>query len=178
MEAQLQPHRSRYWLNNDRAAEKTGIQALERAAPTRLMAPGRVERQEFEYIRHGTQTLIANLDVVSGKIVAPSIGPTRNESDFANHIAATIDTDPEVKWIFLLDQLNTHKFESLVLLVAERCGIDDDIGVKGKSGVLQSMPRRAAFLSDPSHRIRFIDYFNKTLAKPFRWTYAGRPLTV
>ena len=58
--------------------------------------------------------------------------------------------------IFLLDQLNTHKSTSLVRLVAACCDIDEDLGVKGKSGILKSMESRAAFLSDPSHRIRFV----------------------
>jgi hypothetical protein len=42
------------------------VQALERAAPTLPMRPGRAERREYEYIRHGTLTLIAAFDVVTG----------------------------------------------------------------------------------------------------------------
>src|SRR3712207_4326338 len=49
--------------------EMTGIQALERAAPTLPMQPGRVERREFEYIRHGTQSLSANFQVATGQVV-------------------------------------------------------------------------------------------------------------
>jgi transposase len=198
----------------------TGIQALERIAPTKPMRPGQIERREFEYVRHGTLSLIANFDVVSGQVVAPTLGPTRTEADFATHIAQTIDSDPEAVWLFITDQLNTHQSEALVRLVAERCGLSDALGVKGKTGVLESMPSRAAFLSDPTHRIQFvyvpkhtswlnqiemwfsilvrrvikrgnfasvtalrerilafITYFNQT-AKPFRWTYTGRPLTI
>jgi transposase len=198
--------------------EMTGIQALERIAATKPMQRGRTERREFEYVRHGTLALIANFDVVSGQVVAPSLGPRRTEADFVAHIAQTIDTDPQAVWLFVTDQLNTHQSESLVRLVAERCGLSDELGEKGKSGVLQSLPSRAAFLSDPSHRIQFvyvpkhtswlnqieiwfsilvrrvikrgnfpsvdalrerilafIAYFNQT-AKPFQWTYTGRPL--
>ncbi len=201
--------------------EKTGIQALERKHPTRPMIPGKVELREFEYIRHGTQTLIANFDVALGQVVASSIGPTRTEVDFAAHIEQTISTDPEATWIFITDQLNTHKSETLVRLVARLCDIDDALGIKGKCGILKSMVSRSAFLQDPFHQIRFvytpkhtswlnqveiwfsilvrrllkrasfasleelcerilafIDYFNKTMAKPFKWTYAGRPLTI
>jgi hypothetical protein len=250
----LQPHRSRYWLNNKRhnnpeqfgqevkqvcdlyqaapalyeagvhvmsSDEKTGIQALERKHPDKPMQPGRVKLLEHEYIRHGTQALIANLEVATGQCIAPSIGDTRKEADFLAHIEQTVELDPEGTWIFIVDQLNTHKSESLVRFVAQACDIEDDLGIKGKEGILQSQATRAAFLQDATHRIRFvytpthtswlnqieiwfsilvrrllkrgsfssvnelcerilafIDYFNKTMAKPFKWTYAGRPLQV
>ena len=201
------------------ADEKTGIQATERLQPDLPPRPGLVERLEFDYRRHGTLCLTANFDVVTGEVVAPTIGSTRTEEDFAGHIARTIDTDPDATWVFVLDQLNTHKSESLVRLVAARCGIEGDLGVKGEPGILESMPSRKAFLEEAGHRIRFvypprhaswlnqveiwfsilsrralkrasfsslealnrrltefIAYFNAVLAKPFRWTYAGKPL--
>jgi hypothetical protein len=68
------------------------------------MLPGHVERQEFEYKRHGTQSLIANLEVATGQLVAPSIGSTRTEADFAAHIIQTIQRDPKAVWIFVTDQ--------------------------------------------------------------------------
>src|SRR3712207_9324244 len=86
--------------------------------------------------------LIANFDVVSGEVVSPSLGPTRTEEDCAAHIGRTIDLDPEGVWLFLVDQLNTHQSESLVRLVAERCGLAEELGEKGKSGVLRSMATR------------------------------------
>lgn len=204
--------------------EKTGMQALERLHETKPVRPGLVERVEFEYIRHGTLCLMANFDtvrraVVTGRVVAPSIGPTRTEPDFVAHIDRTLDTDPQATWIFVVDQLDTHVSAGLVERVARRCGIKDDLGVKGKHGILKSKKSRRGFLEDASHRIRFvytprhcswlnqveiwfsilarrllkrssftstddlrervlafIDYFNTVLAKPFRWTYTGRPL--
>lgn len=136
--------------------EMTGIQALERAHPSQPMRIGQVELREFEYIRHGTLSLIANWEIALGRVLTPSIGATRNEYDFANHIANTIETDPEAAWVFIVDQLNTHKSASLVRLVAACCNLDIDLGVKGKSDILESMHTRAAFLSDPTHRIRFV----------------------
>jgi len=181
--------------------------------------PGLIERREFEYKRHGTLCLIANFDVVTGKAIEPTIGLTRTEEDFVAHIARTVALDPGATWIFVADQLNTHKSEGLVRFVAEQCGIDDDLGVKRKSGILENMKTRKRFLEAADHRIRFvytprhaswlnqveiwfsilsrralkrasfdslealekrltdfIEYFNAVLAKPFRWTYAGKPL--
>jgi hypothetical protein len=136
--------------------EMTGIQALERAAPTQPMRPAQVQRQEFEYIRHGTLSLIANWQIAQGGIGLASLGATRTEFDFANHVARTIETAPDDGWIFVLDQLNTHQSVSWVRLVAACCEIPLDLGIKGKSGILKSMASRAAFLSDPTHRIRFV----------------------
>ncbi|HEX6110211.1 MAG TPA: transposase [Ktedonobacteraceae bacterium] len=136
--------------------EMTGIQALERLHPSLPLLPGHVERQEFEYRRHGTQSLIANLEVSTGQIIAPSIGPTRTEANFATHIAQIIQTNPEASWLFVTDQLNTYQSESLVRLVAEHCGIQEELGIKGKSGHLATMSTRAAFLYDPSHRMLFV----------------------
>jgi transposase len=199
--------------------EKTGIQALERKQQTRPMIEGQVALREFEYIRHGTQALLASFSVATGHVIASSVGPTRTEEDFANHIEAVITCNAQAAWIFVVDQLNTHKSEALVKLVARHCGLEAELGVKGQSGILQSMPSRAAFLSDPGHRIRFVYtpkhcswlnqieiwfsilvrkllrrgsfrsteelkarieafilYFNRTMARAFKWTYKGRPL--
>jgi transposase len=201
--------------------EMTGIQALERIAPTKPMQPGRPELREFEYARHGTQCLIGNFEVATGHVICPTVQPTRTEKDFAEHIGRTVATDPEAGWIFVSDNLTTHGSESLVRFVAQRCGIEEDLGKKGKRGVLKSVATRKAFLKDLSHRIRFlyvpkhtswlnqieiwfsilvrrvikrgnftstkdlrdkilafIDYFNRTMAKPFKWTFTGRPLNV
>jgi hypothetical protein len=199
--------------------EMSGVQALERLFPTKPVRPGDPEKQEFEYERHGTQTLIINLEVATGQIIAPTIGDRRTEMDFAQHIARTIATDSSGGWVFVVDQLNVHLSETLVRVIAAECDIECPLGVKGKHGILQSMATRQAFLSNSEHRIHFvyvpkhaswlnqielwfsilvrrllkrasftsvadlkqrvldfINYFNSVLAKPFKWTYTGRPL--
>jgi hypothetical protein len=200
--------------------ELTGLQALERKAPTKPMQPGLVERREFEYKRHGTLSAIVNFDVGTGEVTEASLGPTRTEEDFTAHIARTLTRDPEGVWVFVVDRLNIHQSVSLVDLVADYCGLTAEVAELRGRGGLKAMASRASWLSDASHRIQFvytpthtswlnqiemwfsiltrralkrasfpslealrerilafIEYYNQT-AKPFRWTYKGRPLVI
>ncbi len=110
--------------------EATSLQAIERNAPDKPAQPDSVPKQEFEYTRHGTTTLTAGLDVVTGRIVCPTLEATRTEPEFVAHIAGTVDTDPAAEWVFVVDCLNTHMSESLVKFVAERCGVPGALGKK------------------------------------------------
>ena len=136
--------------------EMTGIQALERTAATKLMIAEKPARLEFEYERHGTLTLIGNFQVTTGELIAPTIGPTRTEADFASHIEQTMAIDPGASWVFVTDNLNIHCSETLVRVVAKACEITTALGKKGVRGVLGSVASRQAFLSEPGHRIRFV----------------------
>jgi hypothetical protein len=95
--------------------EVTGVQALERKHPDLPMLPGHVLRREFEYIRHGTLSWFINFDVVSGQVIEPTFGPTRNEADALAHLQRLIASDPHAtKWHLVLDNLNIHQSEALV----------------------------------------------------------------
>lgn len=198
----------------------TGVQALERKHPGLPMQPGAVERREFEYTRHGTLSFILSRDVVTGQVVAPYSGATRTEADFLVHVQAVVASDPAARrWHFVVDNLNVHLSASLVRWAASESDLELDLGEKGKSGILHNKQTRAAFLSEPSHRIvfhytpkhcswlnqieiwlgilvrkllkrgsfssldqlkakvlAFIDYYNAFMAKPYKWTYQGKPL--
>jgi transposase len=136
--------------------ELTGVQALERKHPGLPLAPGHVQRREFEYERHGTRCFILSRDVVSGKLLAPFCGPTRTEDDFLAHMQAIVATDALVsRWHIVCDNLNIHQSESLVRWVAQISGIEQELGKKGEYGILALMPRRAKFLRDPTHKVVF-----------------------
>lgn len=199
--------------------EQTGIQALERIAADLLPRRGMLARREYEYIRHGTVGLFGNLHVATGEILSPLICETRTEEDFLENIDELVYTDPHAQWRFVTDNLNTHISESLVVYVAAACGIETDLGMKGRHGILKSVKSRRDFLTNKSHRIRFIytpkhcswlnqieiwfgtlrkkltrygsfcslddlqdrilrfiRYYNDTMAKPYRWTCDGRLL--
>lgn len=137
--------------------EKPGIQALERDGATLPTLAEKVERREFNYVRHGTQVLTANLDLATGELMSETIADRRTEADFADHIERLIQSvDPSAHLVLLCDQLNTHKSESLVRLLARTLGDEQELGEKGKCGILESMQTRAAYLSDQQHRIRFV----------------------
>lgn len=136
--------------------EKPGIQAIERDGKTLPMMPGKIERREFNYIRHGTQVLTANLHPGTGQNICPTIADTRTEQDFVIHIDTLIQTNPHASWIFLCDQLNTHKSESLVRYVANAFNDTQNLGEKGKTGILKNMESRMSYLEDTTHRIHFV----------------------
>ncbi|HEY1350553.1 MAG TPA: hypothetical protein VGF67_13095 [Ktedonobacteraceae bacterium] len=110
-----------------RTDELTGVQALERKHPGLPLAPGKGERREGEYVRHGTRAVIVSRDVVSGEMVAPCGGPTRTEAEFLAQVHAVVATDPKAtRWPLVCDHLNTHPSEALVGFVAEQSGIQQD----------------------------------------------------
>jgi transposase len=174
-EVDLKPHKSEYWLNSHDDAfeskahaicqlyvkalesykqgrlviccdEKTGMQVLERKYPTKPAKPGKRERREHEYIRHGTRVLINSLAVATGKL-AWTIGATRKASDFVAHLKQVYKSLPRMKrYDWVMDNLNTHWSLEVCRLVAKWCKVPFD------PKTLQRGAQRRAFLCDPTHR--------------------------
>ncbi len=177
-DADLKPHHSVYWLNSHdpdfdaKAAnicqlyvralqrhqqgrlvissdEKTGMQILERKYPTQLVQPGQPEKREFEYIRHGTRTLLTSFVVPTGKVVW-DLGETRTSKDWVVHLRHVLHSYPDWKgYDWIVDNLNTHWSLEVCRLVAEWCHVP----LVEKD--LQRGAQRRAFLSDPSHPLVF-----------------------
>ena len=198
--------------------EMTSLQANERRAPSKLPMPGQIGKRECQYTRHGTLSLTGSWDVVAGQFMESTIAQTRTAEDFASHILKSIQADPTGRWVFVMDNLNTHSGEPIVRALAKLLEIPEStLGDKKKrKGILGSEASRKAFLIDESHRIRFvflpkhsswlnqiemifgvinrrvmrngnftglkdlenklqqfIDYFNRTFARPISWKYDG-----
>jgi DDE superfamily endonuclease len=174
-EADLKPHRSVYWLNSHDpdfeskaqdicqlyrqalrfyqegrlvicADEKTGMQILQRRYPTQPVQPGKPEKREHEYIRHGVRALIASFVVATGQVVW-NLGQTRTSADFATHLASVVHQLPEMqRYDWVVDNLNTHWSLDVCRLVAQWCG------VPCVAKALRRGAQRRAFLSDPTHK--------------------------
>lgn len=87
------------------------MQAIERLG-RQPMAPGRPERVESGYRRHGTLCLTANLDPATGQVVAPTLQRTRTNADFVGHVERTVATDLDARWIFVVDNLHIHRWNA------------------------------------------------------------------
>ncbi len=135
--------------------EMTGIQALEHKYPDKPALPHMSAKTEFEYIRHGTISLTAFFDVVTGRIVHPYINKTRTSEDFVKALSGLISSDPDKYWVIVADNLNTHYSEAAVRFVAEQCGITDL-----DERVLKNTKTRIEFLISSQNTICF---YAKTL---------------
>jgi DDE superfamily endonuclease len=174
-EADLKPHKSVYWLNShdpdfDAKAraicrlyldaprlyqqgrlviccdEKTGMQILQRKYPTQPARSGYPEKREFEYIRHGTRTLITSFVVPTGEVVW-DLGPTRTSADFARHlgqVACHFRQYSGFDWV--VDNLNTH----WSMEVCEWIAAFSDVSFNPWE--LRTGRQRRAFLTDPTHK--------------------------
>jgi len=207
----VRPHRVRQWLHSPdpqfrekvnaicelyRAApkdsvvlsidEKTGIQAIERKHADRAPRPGRARRREFEYIRHGTQALIAALDVHSGRVLG-RCSDRRTQDDLVAFMEEVARAYPKGTVHVIWDNLNTHRAQA----------VWDDFNARhGERFEFHFTPLHASWVnqiellfgiyarrvlrhaSHPStqHLRQRTEAFlaqRNARPKPFRWTFAG-----
>jgi len=213
-DADIKPHRVRGWLNRPddpefftRAAqicalyqaipagtvllsvdEKTGIQAKSRKHRTRRAAPGRPERREFEYVRHGTVSLIAAMNVADGSIT-PKIIARNNSDTFIAFLTEIDQAIPAYLNIHLvMDNGSSHTSKATRRWLAARTRYAVTYTPKHASWLnmvelvfsilTRRLLRRGEFTSREhlaNKIVKFFTHYNRT-AKPFRWTYDGRPL--
>ena len=93
--------------------EKTHIQALERLHPPLPLRPGLVERQEFEYVRHGTVDLFAAFEVGTGQIFAHCYQRHTN-LEFRHFLRALHARDPDSRWHLIVDNAGYHKKQAVL----------------------------------------------------------------
>src|SRR5256886_7345958 len=201
-EADLKPHRSVCWLNShdpdfepkahaicslylnalrffehDRVVictdEKTGMQILQRKYPTQPMAPGKPEKREHEYIRHGVRALIASFVVPTGHVVW-NLGQTRTSRDFAAHLVNVVHQLPNMpRYDWVVDNLNTHWSLDVCRLVARWCNVpfvakDLSRGVQRRAFLRDPAPPHVFHFS-PKHgsRLNQVEVWFCVFARPF-----------
>ena len=208
----LAPHRVRGWLNRrddeqfwaQAAAvcevylrpppgtvvicidEKTGIQAKCRKYPERPAVPGRLARREFEYVRNGTASIIAALQVATGQVVAEPV--SRNNSAAFTSFLHRLDQciDPHLNIHLIMDNGSSHTSRATRAWIAAHPRITAtytpkhaswlDMAELWFSVLTRGLLRRGDFTSraDLIEKIsNFTIRYNRT-ARPFTWTYDAR----
>lgn len=210
----LKPHRVRGWLNRPAdpqfqakaqavcalyldpptdtvllsVDEKTSMQAKSRKHPTRPLRVGRPERREFEYVRHGTVSLLAAMHVTDGTVIPKIIA--RNNSDAFIEFLTDLDqrVDPAKKIHLIADNGSSHVSKQTRAWLASHPRFTVTYTPKHASWLnmielffsilARRLLRRGEFGSrqDLADKLlTFIKVYNRT-AKPFRWTYDAKLL--
>lgn len=180
------PHNAVVWSVD----EKTGIQAKSRINPTKPAIPGSGRRQEFEYRRHGTAVLFAGLNVHDGHVAGWVTDSSRSEHfvEFLDDLVSQTPAGVELHCI--IDNLSAHGTPGVEAFLDENPHV-----------FLHNTPTHASWLNQvelffsimqrrlirygefdsvdnlTERLIEFINAYNHK-ARPFRWTYDGRPLRV
>jgi transposase len=209
---EIKPHRLRYWktstdpefeakmvaiiglyLHPPRNAlvlsvdEKTSIQALDRTQPLLPMKPHQIERRSFEYKRNGTASLLAALEVHTGKVRGEAIH--RNDSDtFIRFLRKLLAAHPGQDLHVILDNGSSHRSKKTRAWIAKRKRLHVYYTPTHASwlnqieiwfGILtRRVVRRGIFQSRQElvdKLMEFIRAYNQD-ARPFQWTYTGSPL--
>ncbi|HWP57475.1 MAG TPA: IS630 family transposase [Candidatus Acidoferrales bacterium] len=212
-EAVLKPHRVRRWLHSPDPEfrrkvrrvvrlylhpprgtpvicvdEKTQVQLLERLHPGRPLAPGRPQRIEVDYRRHGTLAVLAGLELRTNHVTL-KVRRRRRHQEFLEFLQALRTRWPKGKLIVVLDNLSIHTTPEVQAWLKAQAGkVHLEFLPLHASWLNQielwfsilerQAPRRArdASYRQRANRIyRFAVHWNR-IARPFRWTFKGYPL--
>ena len=117
--------------------EKSQIQALDRTAPVLPIRPGVPEKQTHDYIRHGTTTLFAALEVATGKITDACYPRHRNE-EFLRFLKQVAKAYPRKNLHIVCDNYGTHKHPKVKGLAsqepADHPALHPDLGLMAEYG--------------------------------------------
>jgi transposase len=166
--------------------EKTSVQAKEPKHPTTAPRPGSPSRREFEYVRHGTASLVASLEVATGKVKAKDI--VRNDSvtfiAFLEEIEASIEESLEIHVVLDNGSSHTSKATKAWLGAHPRFVVHHTPAhaswlnqVESFFSILtRKLLRRGEFSSRDdlvAKMLAFIEHYSET-AKPFKWVYDAK----
>jgi len=217
-EADLQPHRSRTWKTtiwDDEAVartlrilwyyerieslwqrgevvvaidEKPNLQVLERAAPTQPMRPGQIERQEFEYHRHGTLNLLTGLTLSTGYMRAECLDKNAGEH-FRPALCRLLHPFAWAKRIHVvMDNGSSHISEATTEFIAARAPRlqvlltpPDASWLNQAEALLEAFSERYLLRGSWCSRTQMINHihtstgdYNRHFAHPFAWKWTCR----
>lgn len=170
--------------------EKTQVQALDRTQPELPLRAGNPRRQTATYKRNGTVSLIAALAVHTGEVTGKTID-TNNAENFLKFLKSLDRKYRNKKLHIIADNLSIHKHKDVKEWLDGKRKIQLHFtptysswlnqieiwfNILTKDVVKGGIWKSSGQLADQI--MEYIRTYNKTRAKPFRWTYTGEPLTI
>jgi transposase len=154
------------------------------------MKPGSPEKMEFEYVRHGTQALIASFVVQSGEVFGKTYD-RHTRYEFLDFMQDVAEKHPDKNLYFIMDNFRTHKTKEVMEWVESQEGRIHFHFTPTHASWLNQIElwfsilarkflKRNIFdsVDDMVKKLMsYIEEYNRN-AKPFRWTYAGEPLKI
>jgi transposase len=167
--------------------EKTGMQALGRKYPDKPVKAGSPAKREFEYVRYGTQSLLAALCVSDGSVSGKCYDRHTHE-EFLDFLKEIVERHPVGELHLIVDNLSVHKHHKVTQWLGSNERVHFHFTPTHASWMNQieiwfsilgrKLLKRGIFASKEDlvqQVMAFIERHNQT-AKPFRWTYTGDPL--
>ncbi len=143
-QADLQPHRSKYWLNTKKKCEETFDQQVQLVCQTHLEARYVARREGIDESTFGIKGRFGILKAMS----------TRQ--------AFLMDRAHRIRFVYTPKHSSWLNQIEIVFGIVHRRAV-----ARGSFTSLDELKQRL---------LDFIDYFNRTIAQPLRWTYTGRPV--